>query len=80
VGALISNSQNAFLGRRQILDLVLIANECLDSRLRSEFLRFYAKLNLEKAFDHFFFISRKRLLIMLIRISLLYFEAYGVWL
>ncbi|WKA03180.1 hypothetical protein VitviT2T_021306 [Vitis vinifera] len=52
MGKLVSNSQNAFVEGRQILDAVLVANEAIDLRKRSVGTDLVCKLDIEKAYDH----------------------------
>ena len=52
MGKVISESQNVFVEGRQILDAVLIANEVVDSRLKSKEGSVLCKLDIEKTYDH----------------------------
>ena len=52
IGEVVSEYQHAFFQDRQILDVVLIANEAVDSRLKDNLFSLLLKLDTEKAFDH----------------------------
>ena len=48
----ISTSQNAFVDGRQIMDTMLIANEAIDSILKSNSRAILCQLDIEKTYDH----------------------------
>ena len=52
MGKIISQSQSAFVEERQILDVILIANEVVDSILRRNESGLVCKLDIEKAYDN----------------------------
>lgn len=49
--SIISPTQGAFIHGRQILDRVLVANECMHSRSSAKISGLMCKLDLEKAYD-----------------------------
>ena len=52
MGLIISQSQNAFVEGRQILDATLVANEAVNSVLRRKEKGSLCKLDIEKSYDH----------------------------
>ena len=52
VGKVVSKPQNAFVKRRQILDVVLVANDVIDLILKSNEETVMCKLDIENAYDY----------------------------
>ena len=52
VGKVVSENQHSFIQGRQILDVMLIDSEAMDSRLKNNNLGLLLRLDIEKAYDH----------------------------
>ena len=52
VGKVVSKAQNAFVEGRQILNVVFVVNEVIDSILKSNEGAVMCKLDIENAYDH----------------------------
>ncbi|OIT39647.1 putative acyl-activating enzyme 19 [Nicotiana attenuata] len=52
ISKLVDRHQMAFIKGRQIMDATLVANECVDSRLKMKTPGILCKLDIEKAYDH----------------------------
>ena len=52
VCSLVSDFQHALVPRRQISDVVLIANESIDSKVKANLRGVICKLDIEKVYDH----------------------------
>jgi hypothetical protein len=63
---IISKLHNTFVRGRQILDFVLIGNDCLERRILLRDLGVLCKVDIEKAYDH---VNRDFLLYLLRRCS-----------
>lgn len=51
MGLVVSSTQSPFILGRQIMDSILIANECVDLRRRHRKQGVVCKLDMEKAYD-----------------------------
>ena len=52
VGEVVLGFQCALIEGKQILDVVLIASEAIDSRLKSNLFWLVLKMDIERAYDH----------------------------
>lgn len=52
VGEVVSDTQHDFIQGRQILDVLLIASEAINSKLKGNIPSLFLKMDIEKVYDH----------------------------